>query len=175
MRFVPVVGFLVLVVLLTLMLVARPDAGKQADKPLPVLTLKTLDGKAQWDQGVLAGKVTVINFFASWCTPCIAEMPELMALKKQFPQAQFYGVVWNDDPKTMAGWLKKYSNPFDQVWFDGKGESTIALGIKGIPETLIIDGEGVVRYRQAGPITKALREGEIAEVMATLKEGSHAR
>lgn len=176
MRYVPIMGFLVLVAVLAMMLVIRHAPPEASDKPFPALTLSALDGKTKWDQQALNGHVTVFNFFASWCTPCEAEMPELAALNKQFPEIQLHGVAWNDDPRTLRVWLAKNKNPFRSVWLDPNGDATIALGIKGIPETIVVDAAGVVRYRLAGPITKALREQTIDPLVhQLLEEAGHAR
>jgi hypothetical protein len=65
-------------------------------------------------------------------------------------------------------WTKKYDNPFDTTWLDARGDATIALGIRGIPETLIIDSKGVMRYRLVGILKPELREGEIGTLIQTL-------
>ncbi len=175
-RFIPIFIFVLFVALLAALLLRPKDEEHQASQPLPTLTLTPFAKGAAWNQDALKGRVTLINFFASWCTPCEAEMHEFVALRKQFPPLNMVGVAWNDDEKTLGGWLKKHGNPFHGVWVDMKGENTIALGIKGIPETLIIDGAGRVRYRLAGPVTEALLENEINPLLTQLmvEEGAHA-
>jgi DsbE subfamily thiol:disulfide oxidoreductase len=174
-RFIPVLIFVLFMALLAALLLRPKDEQHQASQPLPVLTLAPFAKGAAWNQDALKGKVTLINFFASWCTPCEAEMHELVALRKQFPHLNMVGVAWNDDEKTLGAWLKKHGNPFHGVWVDMKGENTIALGIKGIPETLIVDDAGQVRYRLAGPVTEALLANEINPLLETLTaEASHA-
>lgn len=178
MRFVPILGFLLLVVALLLLLVARPPANTNVGdnvRPLPPLTLSPMKSGVAWDQKALVGHVTVLNFFASWCAPCAAEMPDLVALHQQFPAVRIEGVVWNDDPATLGPWVKKNGHPFHALWLDTNGAATIALGIKGIPETLIVDGQGRVRYRLAAPLTDSLRMEVIAPLLrALLMEASHA-
>lgn len=179
MRIAPFAIFLVMSLLFAVMLLdkGKPTSpGTASQKPLPALSIATLDGKKQWDHEALKGRVTVLNFFATWCTPCAAEMPELAALKQQFPDIHLEGVAWNDEPKALQSWLKKHRNPFAHVWLDEKGDATIALGIRGIPETFIVDRQGMVRYRLAGPLTPDLREGEIGALLNTLlSETSNAR
>lgn len=179
MRFFPIIGFLALVVLLAALLVLRPDAkhATQSESPLPQLALSPLSGKQVWHQETLKGQVTVLNFFASWCTPCEAEMPELLALKQQFPQLKVWGVAWNDEAATLKAWLTRHGKAFDTVWTDNKGEATIALGIRGIPETIIVDKNGMVRYRLSGPLTPAVRAREVDPLLAELlaAEGQEER
>jgi len=143
--------------------------------PLPAMTVRALNGTELWNAQSLQGRVTLINFFASWCNPCAAEMPELGALKKQFPKLNMQGIAWNDSPKTLNGWLIEHHNPFDKTWLDETGDATIALGIRGIPETLIVDKKGMVRYRLSGGLTPALRASAVdALITSLLNEPDHA-
>lgn len=172
-RFLPFVIFAALAVLLAFFLLAQQQrlqtsGADMKQTALPALNLKPLEGNAAWQQEKLKGQLTLLNFFASWCTPCAAEMPELVALKKQFPQLHMVGVVWNDDPTATHKFLKEHGNPFEAIWLDPNGSSTMALGIRGIPETMIVDGAGNIRYRLGAPITQGLREGEIAARMQQL-------
>ena len=168
MRFVPVAGFLAFVLLLAVLLLGKtaPDQATGEARALPVLTLSPLDGNAVWKQESLVGRVTVLNFFASWCIPCATEMPELAALAKDFPAVHVEGVAWTDDAATLTPWFRKYGRPFRTVWTDKNGDATIALGIKGIPETLVIDAKGMVRYRLPAPLMADQR----AEIDAVLRQ-----
>ena len=173
MRFIPIAGFMLLVVLLGYLLITKPTTTEtQASDytPLPNFALTALDGKAKWEPQALIGHVTLVNFFASWCAPCEAEMPELVALKKQFPNVVFEGVAWNDEPATITKWLNKHGNPFSKLWIDPNGDATIALGLKGIPETLILDAHGTIRYRLSGPVTKSRRATDIDDLLKQLQE-----
>jgi len=102
-------------------------------------------------------------------------MPELIALKKQFPQLEVQGIAWNDAPKVLRAWLKKHGNPFNAVWLDEKGDATIALGIKGVPETIIVDGQGNIRYRLTGPITPAVLKDTIVPLITDMVEAKDAK
>lgn len=176
MRYLPIAAFAALVLALAGMLVMNHPDPQAETKPLPSLTLAPLDGNAIWHQEALNGQVTVINFFASWCVPCAAEMPELTAFKKQFPGIKLHGIAWNDDPATLRQWLKKNGNPFDAIWIDPKGDATIALGIRGVPETVFVDHRGMVRYRLTGIMNPQVRAQEIdALTRQMLEEASHAR
>ena len=155
-RFIPFILFSLAILFLSLLL-ARDHNQQPHTRPMPELVLTSLDGKNHWVQSDLNGKVTVINFFASWCSPCAAEMPELMKFQKQYSDVVVYGVAWNDEPKTVSQWLKKNGNPFRTVWIDAQGDATMALGLKGVPETIVIDASGMVRYQLSGPLTKQIR------------------
>ena len=178
MRIAPFAIFMSLALLLAVMLLhqaAPVEIGSSSDAPLPTLHLAGMDAKTIWKQDDLHGRVTVLNVFASWCAPCAEEMPELAALKKQFPGIHLQGIAWNDTPATIRAWLAKHGNPFEAQWLDKTGDATIALGIKGIPETFIIDQQGVVRYRLAGPLTEGLRNGEVGALLnQLLHEAPHA-
>jgi cytochrome c biogenesis protein CcmG/thiol:disulfide interchange protein DsbE len=179
MRILPFVMFLCLSAAMAIMLVYKDDPARlrsEDERPFPALTLTTLDGKQRWDSTTVRGRVTLVNFFASWCAPCITEMPEFAALKKDFPNLHLAGIAWNDDPDILKKWLSKHGKPFDSVWLDAKGDATINLGIKGIPETFVVDAAGVIRYRITGPLTEAEREATLDALLTTLaKEAQDAR
>ena len=178
MRYMPFAIFVAFALLVGSMLLQMnaPKNPTTTDKPFPVITVQTLDGNTTWNPDALKGHVTVINFFASWCQPCAMEMPELRALKKQFPAIHLEGVAWNDAPLTLKNFLLNYRNPFEQVWLDKQGSATIALGIRGIPETFIVDGNGIVRYQLEGELTPDTRNGEIgALITKLLAEQAHAK
>lgn len=171
MRQFPIIVFMAISAVLAAMLLQsaqEKNPASTAHAPFPIITLTSLDGKTQWKPEAIQGRVTLINFYASWCTPCAAEMPELTALKKDFPALHLAGIAWNDDPKTLDKWLKKYGNPFHTNWLDAKGDATIDLGIKGIPETILVDSKGMIRLRLAGPVTEPMRKGELGALITTL-------
>jgi len=171
MRRFPFLLFMVISAALAAMLLqsARDkNPASIANAPFPAITVASFDGKTSWQPEALKGRVTVINFYASWCTPCAAEMPELAALKKQFPKIHLAGIAWNDDPKTLTKWLKANGNPFHSSWLDAKGDATIDLGIKGIPETIVVDATGAIRFRLAGPLTEEVRNGEFGTLITNL-------
>lgn len=98
-----------------------------------------------------AGHVTVVNIWASWCVPCRAETGELAEISCS-GSAELYGIVYEDNSGTAREFLKEMGNPFARLDLDADGRSGIAWGIYGIPETFVIDRNGNVRLRYAGPI-----------------------
>jgi cytochrome c biogenesis protein CcmG, thiol:disulfide interchange protein DsbE len=178
MRVLPFITFITLSLGMLAMLINKnqpTELGRVQNQAMPSIQATTLDGSKPWNAKALEGRVTVINIFATWCTPCAAEMPELIALKKQFPTAHFEGIAWNDQPANLRAWLKTNGNPFKTIWIDNTGDATIALGIKAIPETFIIDKKGVIRYRLMGMIHEDMRHGALGELIQNLlDEGTRA-
>jgi cytochrome c biogenesis protein CcmG, thiol:disulfide interchange protein DsbE len=120
----------------------------------PVELLKT--GAADvpgFTQNELAkGKVTIVNVWASWCTPCIAEHPYLTELAKQ-SGAPLYGINYKDKPENARRFLGTHGNPFAAVGADSTGRTAIEWGVAGVPETFIVDPRGRIAYKHVGPIT----------------------
>lgn len=96
--------------------------------------------------------VQLVNIFASWCTPCIAELPYLDQIREQ-SGAPVIGVAWNDTAEQLDPWLEKYGNPFDVIYLDERGVIGQALGIGGLPETYVLGAGGQIVTRHRGPIT----------------------
>ena len=99
-----------------------------------------------------AGQVSVVNFWASWCVPCVQEHPLLVALKEQ-TGVQLYGVNYKDQAAAARRFLGRYGNPFAAVGVDGNGRAAIEWGVYGMPETFVVDGKGRIVYKHVGPIT----------------------
>lgn len=115
----------------------------------------------------LKGQVTVLNFFASWCAPCRAEHPLLMELARD-PNLQVVGITYKDEPAKSAAFLAELGNPFAAIGADESGRVGIDFGLTGVPETYIIDRDGIIRYRLAQPLDPARLEQEIRPLLADL-------
>ena len=101
--------------------------------------------------------VKLVNFWASWCAPCRVEHPHLMALAAE--GVPVYGVNYKDEPAKALAFLAEMGNPYRAIGADTSGRMGIDWGLYGVPETFVIDGEGRVVTRFAGPITeRALAE-----------------
>lgn len=121
------------------------------DKPVPELNLPPIEGVADgFTTADLKGKVTVLNVWASWCIPCRAEHPQLMALKRD--GVAVYGINYKDKPKDAKVFLVELGNPFLKIGADPNGRASIDLGVYGYPETFLIDPQGRIRYKHVGAI-----------------------
>ena len=101
------------------------------------------------------GKVVMLNFWASWCPPCRVEHPQLEELS-ELENVELYGVNYKDKKNSALNFLKEYGNPFLKIGTDQSGRNAIEWGVYGVPETFLIDQEGRVLLRHAGPITKEI-------------------
>ena len=145
-------GFL-LMVALGLRHPADPTIRSQLiGKPLPDFSLPPgIPGKPGLDRAGLAqGKPRVVNVFASWCVPCIAEAPQLMELARR--GVPIDAIAVRDRPEDIAAFLAKWGDPYQRIGSDTNSKVQLALGSSGVPETFIIDGHGVIRHQHIGDI-----------------------
>lgn len=112
-------------------------------KGVPVAGLSTGD--------LVTGRVSIVNFWASWCVPCRIEHPFLVQLAEQ-SKAPLYGINYKDGTAGARRFLGRFGNPFVAVGVDARGATAIDWGVYGIPETFIIGGEGTILYKHVGPI-----------------------
>jgi len=139
------------------------------DRPVPVFERPSVfEGRDNFTSETLAGRITLVNIFASWCGGCRYEHPFLMKLARE-RKLPLYGINWKDKPGAGAKWLDTYGNPYLQAGDDAAGRLGIDLGVTGVPETFVIDGTGRIRYRHAGPLTPALWKNVFEPLIAELK------
>jgi cytochrome c biogenesis protein CcmG, thiol:disulfide interchange protein DsbE len=106
------------------------------------------------------GQVSVVNFWASWCAPCVAEHPLLIALKEK-TGATLYGVNYKDQEVAARRFLGRYGNPFAAVGVDQNGRAAIEWGVYGMPETFVLNGKGEIVYKHVGPISSESLEAKV--------------
>lgn len=127
----------------------RPSA--LVGRPLPQLMLPTLVGGEATPLRASVEGPTLVNVFASWCTPCEVEHPELVKLSRS--GVRVVGVAYKDDPVKTAAFLTRLGDPFATVLVDRDGRAGIELGITGVPETYLVRPDGVIAAKHAGPLT----------------------
>lgn len=120
--------------------------------PVPDIDLPPLPGHAEGIRTAdLKGQVYLINFWGSWCGTCVYEHPVLLDIAKS-GELPVYGVAWRDKPEKSQAWLDKYRDPFTRVGQDPNSKAAIAFGVAKAPESFLVDKQGVIRYKQPGPI-----------------------
>lgn len=137
------------------------------DKPVPAFDLPGVEGidTPGLSSAQLAdGEVKIINVFASWCVPCRAEHPVIEKLAKEHG-VTVYGLNYKDKPEDARLWLAELGNPYARIGADLKGRTAIDFGVSGVPETYLIDGEGVIRYQYIGPIVPLDLEEKILPIL----------
>ncbi len=139
------------------------------DKPAPEFALPGLEGRPQkpgFATADLSGQVTIVNIFASWCVPCLAEHPLITRLAED--GATIYGINYRDTDPAAARWLDKHGDPYARIGADRDARASLEWGVTGVPETFILDSTGRIRHKQAGPLTPAIVEQVILPILAEL-------
>ncbi len=164
--FIVVVGFLAVGLTLNPRELPSPLVGKAA----PEFSLPQLhDPGKVISSNDLKGQVWLLNFWASWCGGCKDEHPVLVHLA-QSGEVPIYGMDYKDQRNEALGWLKEWGNPYQIVAVDEPGRVGINYGVYGVPETYVIDKQGVIRYKQIGPLREDILETKIFPLVRELAE-----
>ena len=168
LRFLPVLVLLLVIGGMVWRLANPPDAtieSKLVGQPAPTFAgTPVLPGKPVLASAHLAdGRPKLVNFFASWCVPCIAEAPVLMELRRR--GVAIAGIAVRDRPEDVAAFLQRNGDPFERIAADPQSKLQLSFGSSGVPETFVIDGRGIVRKVHVGPI----EPGDIATIVAALE------
>ncbi|MDO4435527.1 MAG: DsbE family thiol:disulfide interchange protein [Cardiobacteriaceae bacterium] len=153
--------FLALIILFAKGLDNNPQAlpSTQIGKALPSFSLPNLEGKALSNADLPKQTAFLVNVWGSWCPACYEEHPFLLELSKTLP---IVGVNWGaDNPNEIQdaqAMLARHGNPYQLVVHDGKGALITDLGVYGAPETFVINQQGHIVYRHAGPLNQTLWE-----------------
>ena len=137
-------------------------------KPAPAFALTQLgDAGKMLSREEMLGKVWLLNVFASWCTPCLDEHPHLMAFART-KQVPMIGLNYKDTRANATQWLARHGNPYEAALFDGDGRIGIDFGVYGVPETFVIDRQGVIRFKHVGPVTPEVIDKRIVPLLKAL-------
>lgn len=166
--FIPLILFLLLAAALLWQLVRNASGDDPTmlesaliGKPVPVFRLESLDepGKIYDQAALINGKPLLLNVWATWCPTCRAEHQYLNRLSAQ--GVRVVGMNYKDDRQKAITWLNELGNPYAMSLFDGDGMLGLDLGVYGAPETFLIDGKGIIRYRHAGDLNDRVWQSEI--------------
>jgi cytochrome c biogenesis protein CcmG, thiol:disulfide interchange protein DsbE len=147
---------------------SRGDAALAA-RPLPAISLPPLDpAAASFSPQQLHGEVWVMNLWASWCVPCRDEHPVLLDLARR-GGAPVVGVNHRDTARAAKAWLGQYGDPFRFAVADTEGRLAAAIGLSGVPATLVVDQQGFIRQVHSGPVTRQTLEHAILPLIRELQ------
>ena len=137
------------------------------DKPAPSFAMDAVPelGVPGFDTAALKGQVSVVNVFASWCIPCRAEHPLLLALK-DVAEVRLLGINQADAPENARAFLEELGNPYDAVGADRDRRVSIDWGVYGVPETFVVNAEGIITFKHVGPLDPQSFETELLPAIA---------
>jgi cytochrome c biogenesis protein CcmG/thiol:disulfide interchange protein DsbE len=137
-------------------------------KPAPAFSLAKLDAPQLYlAKNDLLGQVWVLNVWASWCVSCRAEH-EIITRLSALNLAPVIGLNYKDDPDDARRWLQQFGDPYTASIMDADGRVGIDWGVYGVPETFIIDKDGLIKYKHIGPVTHESLETEVLPVLREL-------
>lgn len=137
-------------------------------KPAPAFQLTRLEDPARSiRREELLGQVWVLNVWASWCLPCREEHPLFVELGRK-KLAPIYGLNYKDKREDATRWLQRFGDPYAATLWDGDGRVGMDYGVYGVPETFIIDRQGVIRYKHIGPVTPEVMRDKIEPLLRQL-------
>jgi cytochrome c biogenesis protein CcmG/thiol:disulfide interchange protein DsbE len=168
-RFAPLALLLLIIAALVWRLATPADTNVHSTlegKPVPTFALPPIvPNKPSFSSSDLAtGQPRLVNIFASWCVPCVTEVKVLRTLKDS--GVRIDGIAVRDRPQDLADFLARNGDPYERIGSDAQSQVQIALGSSGVPESFIVDGKGLIRYQQIGPIEAS----DIPMILAKLEQ-----
>lgn len=164
--------FITLVIFLGLGLKLKPSEvpSPLIGKPAPIFSLPNLQTPEKvFASKDLLGKVWLLNVWASWCVACSVEHPLLVEWARE-GAVPIYGLDYKDNREDGLTWLRDRGNPYTAVASDADGRVGIDFGVYGVPETFVIDRQGVIRYKQIGPLTAEAWANKILPLVRELQK-----
>ena len=136
-------------------------------REIPQFSLSTQNKNQEFTQDDLKGHPSLLTFFASWCFSCRIEHKMLGEISKKY-NTPLYGIAYRDDENSVVTWLSKFGNPFLKIGFDILGDIGFEWGILGVPETFLIDENGIVRHHVHGALYSDEEINSLKEALSTL-------
>tara|TARA_B100000683_G_scaffold39052_1_gene34413 strand:- start:296 stop:871 length:576 start_codon:yes stop_codon:yes gene_type:complete len=166
--FTPLIIIFLILLMLLFALLSQNIGNKKTinsvllNKPIPTKTLLSLNLNEPIDLEMYSGSPFLVNFFSSWCEPCKLEASNLEKLSERIP---IIGISYKDQKEDTYLFLDKYGNPYDELSYDSDGSIAINWGVYGVPETFIINENGIIIFRHPGPITANVLKYEIMPIL----------
>jgi cytochrome c biogenesis protein CcmG, thiol:disulfide interchange protein DsbE len=153
------------------------------NKPVPEFSLPPIEGIENeigdipgFSTEDLKGQVSVVNVFASWCIPCRQEHPLFTRLGEEQPEIFLAGINQKDAPENAIAFLQELGNPYDAIGADFKGRTSIEWGVYGVPETFVVNAEGIITYKFIGGLTgTTFRESLMPAIEAAKAQSGEAQ
>lgn len=137
------------------------------NKPAPTFTLAAIDGldRPGFSSDDLKGQLSLVNVWASWCVPCREEHEFLMRLAER-DDLKLFGINYSDQPENARDFLRKLGNPFDAVGADTNRRVSLEWGVYGVPESYLVNKDGVIVYKHTGPINENSFQNQVLPAIA---------
>jgi len=140
------------------------------NKPAPAFDVTRLGGGERLRLADLRGQTVVLNFWASWCAACRDEAHILEAAHKRFQRegtpARVIGIAVQDTPAKAMAFAKRFGKTYFLALDNERGDIGLNYGLYGVPETFFIDGEGIIRHKQIGPVTRKVIDEQVRALSA---------
>lgn len=173
---IPLAIFFVLVIFLAIGLTLDPKKvpSPLIGKPITAFELNELGSDKVFTPAQLQGEVWLLNIWASWCYACQFEHPLLVEMAAE-NRIKMVGLNYKDSQMDAEKWLQKHKNPYQLIIADPQGKTSIDLGVYGVPETFIIDQQGIIRHKFTGPLTKELISEELYPLLSELNQAKQGK